>query len=266
METDSKFHILQSECTIQMILFVSFCRRAFNIVVMFWLFCGVLLLLLTCTVKHDEEIVHETVKQSVLRKLSLQNNLANHVTNFENSSFGLPGDTAEYSDASYVKICEDERSTSIIIDRTSSNDCLLPPNRNVLHKTENKITIKHNRNKAVGNSLETCDEENPQLSIEHTRSTYTTGKQFTLSLKLYRLMSYQIIKYKKILNHIKVAIPPQLPFLFILFLIIQYQKERMCNLERITEYEYDFQNTLRQYKVLRFNVNNLTNTCRLHQI
>lgn len=53
------------------VIFINACngdrREAFNIVVLFWLVCGVLLLLLTRTVLHDEEVVQESVKQSMLR-------------------------------------------------------------------------------------------------------------------------------------------------------------------------------------------------------
>jgi hypothetical protein len=40
------------------------CREAFNIVVLFWLFCGALLLYLTQTVVRDEAAVQQAVKDA----------------------------------------------------------------------------------------------------------------------------------------------------------------------------------------------------------
>lgn len=47
-------------------------REAFNIVVLFWLFCGVMLLSLTCTVLHDEAAVQAAVRRAVERYQSQQ--------------------------------------------------------------------------------------------------------------------------------------------------------------------------------------------------
>lgn len=58
------------------VLFIKMCngnrREAFNIVVLFWLFCGTMLLLLIVTVKHDEDTVQKTVKESVLNNQEKQ--------------------------------------------------------------------------------------------------------------------------------------------------------------------------------------------------
>lgn len=43
-------------------------REAFNIVVLFWLFCGTLLTCLALTVVKDEETVHSQVTESLLRR------------------------------------------------------------------------------------------------------------------------------------------------------------------------------------------------------
>ncbi len=43
----------------------SLCREAFNIVVLFWLFCGTLLLLLTQTVLEDEAAVQRAVREAL---------------------------------------------------------------------------------------------------------------------------------------------------------------------------------------------------------
>jgi hypothetical protein len=42
------------------------CREAFNVVVLFWVFCGVILLLTVLTVKRDEEEVQRRVSTSTL--------------------------------------------------------------------------------------------------------------------------------------------------------------------------------------------------------
>jgi hypothetical protein len=44
---------------------VAVCREAFNLVVLFWIFCGVLLLALTLTVLDDEKAVQVAVKTSI---------------------------------------------------------------------------------------------------------------------------------------------------------------------------------------------------------
>ena len=43
-------------------------REAFNIVVLFWLFCGSLLCLLSMTVTKDEEMVQETIRLSIQQR------------------------------------------------------------------------------------------------------------------------------------------------------------------------------------------------------
>lgn len=139
--------------------------------------------MLTFTVKQDEEIVHETVKQSVIRKMNLPPSLPNHFETIESMNTIAQGinpiySGADYSETSYVKICEDEHRTSIIIDRTSSNDYLLPSNRNLIHKSENKITIKHNHSKVSSTVSTTYDTENPIFTRQHTSTNYHDGKLF----------------------------------------------------------------------------------------
>mmetsp|Transcript_5873 Transcript_5873/g.9687 ORF Transcript_5873/g.9687 Transcript_5873/m.9687 type:complete len:655 (+) Transcript_5873:171-2135(+) len=58
------------------VLFIDMChgnrREAFNIVVLFWALCGTLLLLLTQTVRYDEAIVQQSVKQAMVQQLDQQ--------------------------------------------------------------------------------------------------------------------------------------------------------------------------------------------------
>lgn len=44
-------------------------REAFNVIVLFWLFCGVLLLLLTQTVVKDEAAVQQAVREALTNPL-----------------------------------------------------------------------------------------------------------------------------------------------------------------------------------------------------
>lgn len=137
--------------------------------------------MLTCTVKHDEEIVHETVKESMVRKLSHAPSLANnletvHTMNaFAREINPVYGGT-DFSEAAYVKICEDEHSTSITIDRTSFKD--LPSSGNLIQKSENKITVKHNHNKVSSTVSTSYATENPLYRKQHTSTKLHHGKQF----------------------------------------------------------------------------------------
>ena len=49
-------------------LSITLYREAFNIVVLFWLFCGSLLCLLSMTVTKDEEMVQETIRLSIQQR------------------------------------------------------------------------------------------------------------------------------------------------------------------------------------------------------
>ncbi len=54
-----------------LIFLYCYLRQAFNLVVLFWLFCGSMLLLLSLTVVNDESVVQKSVKDSLLRRFSL---------------------------------------------------------------------------------------------------------------------------------------------------------------------------------------------------
>lgn len=148
--------------------------------VLFWIFCGVLLLLLTLTVPHDEEAVHETVKRSLMKQ---QTSPPSNTNTEPDVSTVVPTKNniacQEYSETAYVKIEDDGNSTSIRIDRSSSNDLLLPVanGKGGYQRTEKKITIEHSHYPGTvpvpaGNRFH----YNPLFSFAHTRTVHFSGE------------------------------------------------------------------------------------------
>lgn len=119
-------------------------REAFNIVVMFWIFCGFMLLSLSFTVVQDERRVQEKIKESLLRKA--QESLADEEPR---NMLASPS----RADTSYVEIL-DENIDSVLAHPVDSTPTAFGiPTRSEGYKRNPLFSIEHTHIIEYGKTL-----------------------------------------------------------------------------------------------------------------
>jgi hypothetical protein len=93
-----------------LMVYYFFFRKAFNLVVLFWIFCGTMLLLLVLTVTADEEKAQKSIKDSLhrrrRRRLPPVENLYSNIT------YNPIRDSDLRNLAAYSRIADEENPTT----------------------------------------------------------------------------------------------------------------------------------------------------------
>jgi hypothetical protein len=89
------------------ILFLPYlsCRIAFSYIVLFWFFCGSMLLLLVFTVIHDEHVVQKSIKDALLRVNAIERSRSDSSNNPLHEAPSLSPDLR--CQTAYVRIVDD---------------------------------------------------------------------------------------------------------------------------------------------------------------
>lgn len=100
-----------------------FYREAFNIIVLFWVFCGVLLLLLTQTVLQDEAAVQQAVREA-LTNPQHDPESADESTHGEHNPLGIHLLKSEQPGNSVVSYSTGAEATSPVVLKPSQYDSI----------------------------------------------------------------------------------------------------------------------------------------------